>query len=514
MTVGNITNVIPASELTVMTEEEFLANVTVVTVDGAGKMKRIPRPALFNTISAVVQKGDKGDKGDTGLTGATGARGEKGDKGDTGAAGVAGATGATGAKGDQGFAGWTPVLSIVPRGATEEVLQVVNWTNPNPLATNKPTFPLYVGATGLTANIADALNIKGSQGLQGLQGIQGANGANGTNGANGWSPVITLREDPLTNLAYFYLGSWVDGTGTQPTTIGYISQNGITPEPVVGSDILSLPLTLGWSNITATPTTLSGYGVTDAYTKTESDTLLGDKLNVTATTDDVVEGTTNKYFSETLVRDTDLTGLSLATSTDVVDTDTVLQAIGKLQSKFDNTHNEAGQVKVNYTGLSVSNFTANTYKTFDIISATTSVVGSPTTTYPHSTPNSYAGFFDGARGNTPNGRLIENPINGQVHSWRIQGTFSGKSTSHGGVEILHIRLRNPVSGFIILKSVVLSDELATGDFSEELISIADGASIPSPDGYVLEAAFSKTDSGLTVQIDTITRISYAKETNQ
>ena len=85
-------------------------------------------------------------------------------------------------KGDQGFAGWTPVLSIVPRGVTEEVLQVINWTNPNPLATNKPTFPLYVGATGLTANIADAINIKGSQGLRGLQGIQGANGTNGTNG--------------------------------------------------------------------------------------------------------------------------------------------------------------------------------------------------------------------------------------------------------------------------------------------------------------------------------------------
>ena len=61
---------------------------------------------------------------------------------------------------------------------------------------------------------------------------------------------------------------------------------------------------------------------------------------------------------------------------------------------------------------------------------------------------------------------------------------------------------------------MLSDELATGDFSEEVISIADGESIPAPNGYVLEAAFSKTDSGLTVQIDTITRISYAKETNQ
>lgn len=514
MAVGNITNVIPASELPVMTEAEYLANVNTLTVDGTGKLKQLPRGAMFNLISTVVQKGDKGDKGDTGLTGATGARGEKGDKGDTGATGVAGATGAAGAKGDQGFAGWTPVLSIVPRGTTEEVLQVINWTNPNPLATNKPTFPLYVGVTGLTANIADAINIKGSQGLQGLQGIQGANGANGSNGTNGWSPVITLREDEVTNLVYFYLGYWVGGTGTQPTTSGYISQDGVTPEPVVGSDIGNLPLTIHFSDITDKPTTVSGYGITDAYTKIESDTLLGDKLDVTATTDDVIEGTTNKYFSETLVRDTDLAGLSLATSTDVVDTDTVLQAIGKLQSKFNNTHNEAGQVKVNYTGLSVSNFTANTYKTFDIISATHTVADSPTTTYPHSTPKNYGGVFDGARGNTPNGRLIENPVDGQVHTWRIQGSYSGKSTVGIGVELIHLRIKNPVSGFQIIKAITLPNGIASDNIYEEFTTIADDASIPSPNGYILEVASSVTHSGLTVQIDSITRISFAVEMNK
>ena len=32
-----------------------------------------------------------------------------------------------------------------------------------------------------------------------------------------------------------------------------------------------------WSTITATPTTIAGYGITDAYTETEVDTLLGAK---------------------------------------------------------------------------------------------------------------------------------------------------------------------------------------------------------------------------------------------
>lgn len=268
MAIGNITNVLPASELPVMAEEELLANVTFLTVDGTGKVKQIPRPALFNTVATVVQKGDKGDTGATGLTGAKGDRGEKGEKGDKGDTGLTGATGAVGATGSQGFSGWTPVVSIVSRGS-DEVLQVINWTNPNPSATNKPNFPAYIASTGLTSNISEAVNIKGSRGLQGLQGIQGASGANGTNGSNGWSPVITLREDVSTSLVYFYLNSWVGGTGASPITSGYISESGVTPTPVVGSNVGSLPLTIPFSDVTAKPTTLVGYGITDAYTKSE-----------------------------------------------------------------------------------------------------------------------------------------------------------------------------------------------------------------------------------------------------
>lgn len=436
MAVGNVTNVIPASELPVMAEEEFLANVTVAVVDGAGRMKQIPRPALFNTIATVVQKGDTGATGATGVAGPQGPQGVQGPKGDTGAQGPAGTNGATGATGAQGFNGWTPVLAIVARGS-DQVVQVVNWTNPNPSATGKPSFPLYVGATGFTVNIADAVNIKGLQGAQGLQGIQGLNGTNGT---NGWSPVITLREDDSTSLVYFYLNSWVGGTGASPTTIGYISTEGVTPSPVAGSDIGSLPLTISFTELADVPTTLSGYGITN--------------------------------------------------------------------------RNEAGQVKVNYTGLTVNNFTANVYKAFNIISATTTVSGSPTTTYPYSTPKSYVGVFDGARGNSPNGRLIENPIGGQVHAWRIQGSYSGKSTSGSGVELLYLRIRNPVSGFQIIKGITLPNGITSAAVYEEIITIADDASISAPNGYILEVASSTTDAGLTVQIDNITRISYAVEMNK
>lgn len=57
--------------------------------------------------------------------------------------------------------------------------------------------------------------------------------------------------------------------------------------------------TQGWSTITATPTTLSGYGITDAYTKTEVDTAVGGKVTKTtgisdASTAHSLDGTYNQ----------------------------------------------------------------------------------------------------------------------------------------------------------------------------------------------------------------------------
>ena len=211
--------------------------------------------------------GDTGPKGDNGIRGPTGATGSQGPKGDKGDTGLTGTAGASGIQGLQGFSGWSPVISIVAR-SSEQVLQVINWTNPNPSATNKPAFPAYVATTGFTTNISEAVNIKGAQGLQGLHGIQGSNGT------NGWSPIITLKEDTTTGLVYFYLNSWVGGSGSSPTTIGYISESGVTTTPVAGSDIGSLPLTITFSDVTGKPTTLGGYGISDAYTKTEVDAKL------------------------------------------------------------------------------------------------------------------------------------------------------------------------------------------------------------------------------------------------
>lgn len=171
--------------------------------------------------------------------------------------------------------------------------------------------------------------------------------------------------------------------------------------------------------------------------------------------------------------------------------------------------NEQGQVKINYIGLSTTGFIAEVIKVLDINSATPIVVSSPTTTYPFSTPNNYGGFFDSSRGSSPTGRLIENPINGQVHTWRFQISYVNKAAGNNGS--LDLILTNPVSGFQYVMPFTLPSGRTSGTLNNVAITIADGASIPIPNGYILQCRTSFSDANLTIDSISITRISQAKE---
>ena len=373
------------------------------------------------------------------------------------------------------------------------------------------------GENGLSAyQIAVNNGFVGTE-AQWLASLKGAKGDAGTNGTNGWSPrlaVVATGERRVLQIT-----AWTGGTGTPPPT-GYIGSTGIVDNIANAVDIRgSIGLQgvageAGWSPVLAIANNSSSQQVIrvlDWTGGTGTKPAVGyiGSTGIVSTADAASALTVTVNQND--VRATALTGLALTDKTDVIATDTVLQAFGKLQAQLDAMSNQAGQVKVTYTGLTVSNFTANTFKTFDIASATQTIAPSPTTTYPKSTPNNYAGFFDAYRGSSPNGRLIENPVSGQVHGWRIQGTFSGKSTSGTSAEVLSIRIRNPISGFTYTKVITLPNSLASGTFADELLTIADDNSIPSPNGYILEVALSETDAGLSVSISALTRISYAKE---
>jgi hypothetical protein len=82
-------------------------------------------------------------------------------------ANIADAKDIRGAQGASGAQGWTPILAVVEDGL-RRVHQVVDWTGSTG---TKPVTGLYVGATGLVANIADAKDIRGAQGIQGEKGV-------------------------------------------------------------------------------------------------------------------------------------------------------------------------------------------------------------------------------------------------------------------------------------------------------------------------------------------------------
>jgi hypothetical protein len=141
-----------------------------------GVLKILPKPSLYTDIQ-TVSKGDKGDIGATGLTGAQGIQGVQGIQGATGAQGGTGSVGATGATGAQGQKGWSPVLAVVTDG-TRRVFQVSDWVGG---AGTKPAVGQYIGTTGLTSVIGDAIDVRGTTGATGNVGATGSAGTNGTN---------------------------------------------------------------------------------------------------------------------------------------------------------------------------------------------------------------------------------------------------------------------------------------------------------------------------------------------
>lgn len=180
--------------------------------------------------------------------------------------------------------------------------------------------------------------------------------------------------------------------------------------------------------------------------------------------------------------------------------------------ELQNRRNNSGQIKANYgTSLQVVGYTANVAKQINIVAATPTLSSSPTTTFPKSSPlNNYSDLFDSNRGTTPVvGRLIENPIPGQVHFWRVQGNYINKAAAQTGS--FNMVLRNPVSGFFYEYHIALADGITSDNFNCLFITIADSASIPAPNGYILETTATFSDVDLTTTITSITRISMPVE---
>jgi hypothetical protein len=120
--------------------------------------------------------------------------------------------------GPAGDNGWDPILALVVDGA-RRVLQVTDWTGGSG---TKPATGLYVSASGLTATLASAVDIRGAPGT-------------GTAGANGWAPKLAVVTDGARRVAQVV--DWIGGTGSKPTTGLYVGATDLVVDVVDGVDI-------------------------------------------------------------------------------------------------------------------------------------------------------------------------------------------------------------------------------------------------------------------------------------
>ena len=106
-------------------------------------------------------------------------------KGNDGGNGTNGNNGIDGSNGANGTNGWTPVFAIISDGE-RRVLQLQNWTGGSGSTPGSEGY--YLGASGLTPNLYDAVDVRGARGSDGQPGTPGTNGVDAT-------PITTINFD-------------------------------------------------------------------------------------------------------------------------------------------------------------------------------------------------------------------------------------------------------------------------------------------------------------------------------
>lgn len=413
------------------------------------------RSSSLDVPTARNIKGVKGDKGDTG---------EQGIKGDVGQQGIQGPIGMQGVMGAQGLQGIQGVAGTVGTikgsyGTFAELEAAHPVGDPGDFYYVNPDLFVW------DANGSEWINvgvIAGPQGVQGIQGVMGEQGSIGPKGDKG-------------------------DTGEQ----GIQGERG----PQGDQGIQGLTGEVGAQGIAGAQGPKGDKGDTGA---TGAQGVQGVKGN------DALINPTSSYFP--------YNNSGVSADSMLRQESSVLYFNGTQVATIANlpTTDNAGQVKVNYTNLSLSNFTNAVSKDFAIYNATYSVVATPTTIWPHGNVGDYATEFYIA-GATPatTARLRENNVAGQTHRWRLICSYANKASANNGQ--IQLRLHNPYSGFIVTAECTLPSGLTSGSFTMELTTIADDNSLGAGRGYVLEVVTSFTDNNLSITVSSITRYSEATE---
>ncbi|BAP32427.1 uncharacterized protein CHSO_3390 [Chryseobacterium sp. StRB126] len=167
--------------------------------------------------------------------------------------------------------------------------------------------------------------------------------------------------------------------------------------------------------------------------------------------------------------------------------------------------NSGAGVKPTFAFKTSGGVPLNTYENIAYqgpVNILTDFSSSPTTSWPENIGTPVVGDIY----NQTNGRFLENPIAGQVHTWRVIASYSNKN--NGSVGFVTINLLNPVppSTFSIDQTAIAPNGVTTGNLVFYLVTVADSLSIGS--GYTFKI---KSDTAMDITIDSITRISQAKD---
>ena len=149
--------------------------------------------------------------------------------------GAAGAAGADGSTGSDGNDAWSPIIAVESDGA-RRVLKITGWTGGEGSTPAVPGNP-YIGASGLVANAASAVDIRGAAGTAGSDGAAGNDGNAGADGNDGWAPVIAIEADNERRV--LKIVDWSGGEGAKPAlpTNPYIGSTGLVATATAAQDI-------------------------------------------------------------------------------------------------------------------------------------------------------------------------------------------------------------------------------------------------------------------------------------
>ena len=130
--------------------------------------------------------------------------------------------------------------------------------------------------------------------------------------AAGWTATFTLAQDIRTSSSPQFVNMTATGNiivngnvDGRDLSVDGTKLDGIASGATANSTDAALRArsshtgTQAWSTITSTPTTISGYGITDAYTKTEVDTAIGGKVTKTTGISDASTSHAVTDFTET-----------------------------------------------------------------------------------------------------------------------------------------------------------------------------------------------------------------------